>query len=431
MAGVPIRSTEVAQAASVETVVVATARTSYGRLVALLAARDGDLAASEDALSEAFAAALQTWPSRGIPSNPDAWLLTTARNRLINAHRHEAVKLRGMDEILRRMDAPSAASEPIPDPRLALMFVCAHPAIQEDMRTPLMLQTILGLDAAAIASAFLVSPTTMGQRLVRAKAKIKAAGIGFKVPDLDALPGRLDDVLSAIYAAFGTSFDAVAGTDDRNLSLAEEAIFLARLVVSLLPEEPEALGLLALMLYIDARKAARSGPDGEFVPLKDQDAKLWDRTKIIEAEALLARAAKLNRLGRFQIEAAIQSIHIQAPITGTTNWVALRSFHELLLTHRPSIGAFVSYAAVLQAMGQGRAALEVLFSLDAGDVSTYQPFWVTLAAAHRACGEAGAAAVAMERAIGLTENPRVRAFLLGERSKASPPQSPSGNLSAL
>jgi RNA polymerase sigma-70 factor (ECF subfamily) len=416
MVGDHTRSTEVALAASVEAVVVATARNSYGRLVALLAARDGDLAASEDALSEAFAAALQTWPSRGIPSNPDAWLLTTARNRLINAHRHEAVKLRGMDEILRRMDAPSAASEPIPDPRLALMFVCAHPAIQEDMRTPLMLQTILGLDAAAIASAFLISPTTMGQRLVRAKAKIKAAGIGFKVPDLDALPGRLDDVLSAIYAAFGTSFDAVAGSDDRNLSLAEEAIFLARLVVSLLPKEPEALGLLALMLYIDARKAARSGPDGEFVPLKDQDAKLWDRTKIIEAEALLARAAKLNRLGRFQIEAAIQSIHIQAPITGATNWAALRSFHELLLTHRPSIGAFVSYAAVLQAMGQGRAALEVLFSLDTADVSTYQPFWVTLAAARRACGEAGAAAVAMERAIGLTENPRVRAFLLGERA---------------
>ncbi|MFN5553824.1 MAG: RNA polymerase sigma factor [Hyphomonadaceae bacterium] len=398
----------------VETVVGA-ARASYGRLVALLAARDGDLAASEDALSEAFAAALETWPKRGIPTNPDAWLLTTARNRLINAHRHEAVKLRGMDEILRRMDAPSAAQEPIPDQRLALMFVCAHPAIQEDVRTPLMLQTILGLDAAQIASAFLVSPTTMGQRLVRAKAKIKAAGIGFKIPDLDALPARLEDVLSAIYAAFGTSFDAVAGSDDRNISLAEEAIFLARLLVSLMPQEPEALGLLALMLYVDARKAARWGPDGDFVPLKDQDATLWERAKIIEAEDLLVRASKLNRLGRFQIEAAIQSIYIQAPITGTTNWAALRSFHELLLTHRPSIGAFVSYAAVLQAMGQGRSALDVLFSLDAGDVSTYQPYWVTLAAAHRACEEGDAAAAAMERAIGLTENPKVRAFLLSQR----------------
>lgn len=416
MVGVRTPSAEVAKAASVESAVVAAARASFGRLIALLAARDGDLAASEDALSEAFAAALKVWPTRGIPANPDAWLLTTARNRLINAHRHEAVKARGMDEILRRMDAPSAAQEPIPDKRLALMFVCAHPAIQEDIRTPLMLQTILGLDAGRIASAFLISPTTMGQRLVRAKAKIKAAGIGFKVPDLDALPERLEDVLSAIYAAFGASFDAVPGSDDSNMSLAEEAIFLARVLVSLMPQEPEALGLLALMLYVDARKAARWGPDGAFVPLKDQDATLWERAKIVEAEDLLVRASKLNRLGRFQIEAAIQSIHVQAPITGTTNWAALRSFHELLLTQRPSIGAFVSYAAVLQAMGQGRSALEVLSSLDASDVSTYQPFWVTLAAAHRACGEEEAAARAMERAIGLTENPRVRAFLLGERS---------------
>lgn len=399
----------------VESVVVA-ARASYGRLVALLVARDNDVAASEDALSDAFAAALETWPKRGIPANPDAWLLTTARNRLINAHRHEAVKLRGMDEILRRMDTPSAAQQPIPDQRLALMFVCAHPAIQEDVRTPLMLQTILGLDATQIASAFLVSPTTMGQRLVRAKAKIKAAGIGFKIPDLDALPDRLDDVLSAIYAAFGTSFDAVAGSDDRQISLAEEAIFLARVVVSLMPQEPEALGLLALMLYIDARKAARWGVDGAFVPLKDQNAALWERAKIIEAEDLLLRASKLNRLGRFQIEAAIQSIHVQAPITGTTNWAALRSFHELLLSHRPSVGAFVSYAAVLQAMGQGRAALDVLVSLDRADISTYQPFWVTLAAAHRASGEGDAADAAMERAIGLTENPKVRAFLLSQRA---------------
>ncbi|OYU77203.1 MAG: RNA polymerase subunit sigma-70 [Alphaproteobacteria bacterium PA3] len=419
MAGENTVSTEVAKAASVEATVIAAARASYGRLVALLAARDGDLAASEDALSEAFAAALQAWPTRGIPANPDAWLLTTARNRLINAHRHEAVKLRGIDEILRRMYAPSAAHEPIPDQRLALMFVCAHLAIQEDVRTPLMLQTILGLDAAQIASAFLISPTTMGQRLVRAKAKIKAAGIGFKIPDLDALPARLEDVLSAIYAAFGTSFDAVAGSDDQNVSLAEEAIFLARLVVALMPQEPDALGLLALMLYIDARTPARGGAEDPFIPLKQQDATLWERDKIIEAEGLLVRASKLKRLGRFQIEAAIQSIHVQAPITGATNWAALRSFHELLLTHRPSIGAYVSYAAVLQAMGQGQAALEVLFSLEAADVSQYQPYWVTLAAAHRVCGDDTATMAAMDRAIGLTENPKVRAFLLRERAAGS------------
>jgi RNA polymerase sigma-70 factor, ECF subfamily len=415
MVGTRTKSTEVAQAVSVEIVVVATARASYGRLVALLAGRDGDLAASEDALSEAFASALETWPLRGIPTNPDAWLLTTARNRLLNARRHEAIRLRGMDEILHRMDTISATQEAIADQRLALMFVCAHPAIREDIRTPLMLQTILGLDAAQIASAFLISPTTMGQRLVRAKAKIKAAGIGFRIPDIDALPARLEDVLAAIYAAFGTSFDAVIGSDDCMTSLADEAIFLARLVVSLLPQEPEALGLLALMLYVDARKNARWGPDGSFIPLKDQNANLWARAKIEEADDLMFRASKLGCLGRFQIEAAIQSIHIQTPITGSTNWAALRAFHESLLTNRPSVGAFVSYAAVLQAMGQGRSALGVLFSLDPALVITYQPYWVTLAAAHRVCHEVSAAAVALERAVGLTENPKVRAFLLKEK----------------
>jgi RNA polymerase sigma-70 factor, ECF subfamily len=394
-----------------QTVIEASARASYGRLVALLAARDGDIAASEDALSEAFAAALTAWPKGGVPDNPDAWLLTVARNRLANRHRHEGVKLSLTGEFLLRLEERSSSGETMPDKRLALMFVCAHPAIQEDMRTPLMLQTVLGLDAARIAAAFLVSPTTMGQRLVRAKSKIKAAGIGFALPELEALPSRLDDVLQAIYAAFNTSWEGTADRDGGSIELADEAIFLARMIVSLLPNEPEALGLLALLLHCDARRAARLGPSGQFIPLKQQDGKLWSRDKIIEAEGYLVQASRMARFGRFQCEAAIQSVHAQAAITRKTNWVALKALYELLLHHRPSIGGFVSYGAVLLAMEQTTQALDVLASLDQGDVASYQPYWVTLAAARDASGDTTQAEIARQHAISLTNNPSVRAFL--------------------
>jgi RNA polymerase sigma-70 factor (ECF subfamily) len=398
----------------VETTIIAVARTSYGRLLALLSSRDGDIAASEDALSEAFSAALMTWPQRGIPDNPDAWLLTAARNRLTNAHRHADLKRRSTEEMMLRLEERSSCGDSIPDRRLAMMFVCAHPAIQEDVRTPLMLQTVLGMDAQRIASAFLVSPTTMGQRLVRAKAKIKAAGIGFQLPDLEHLPARLDDVLCAIYVAFGTAWDGVAEAKDGRAALADEAIFLARIVVALMPEEPEALGLLALMLYIDARKGARWDADKGFVPLKDQDSKLWSRDKIIEAEHLLSSASRKLRFGRFQCEAAIQSVHVQAPINGKTNWKALKTLHEMLLQHRPSVGAFVSYGAVLLGMGNADQALEVLHSLDEGDIAHYQPYWVTLAAAHDVLGDKPAASAARSRAIDLTDNAAIQAFLLAE-----------------
>jgi RNA polymerase sigma-70 factor (ECF subfamily) len=257
----------------------------------------------------------------------------------------------------------------------------------------------------------------MGQRSVRAKAKIKTAGIGFQLPDLDVLPDRLEDVLSAIYVAFGTSWDTVAGTDDGNQDLAAEAIFLARVVVALMPKEPEALGLLALLLYIDARSDARWQSDGAFVPLKEQNSRLWSRDKIIEAEGLLVSASRLGRFGRFQCEAAIQSVHVQAPITGQTNWTALKTLHEMLIDKRPSVGAYVSYGAVLLAMGSASQALEVLHALAADDVETYQPYWVTLAAALDEWGDALGANSARERAIGLTENAAMRQFLLKTHHK--------------
>ncbi|HXA05647.1 MAG TPA: DUF6596 domain-containing protein, partial [Bryobacteraceae bacterium] len=273
----------------------AVARRSYGKLVAFLAARTRDVAAAEDALSEAFAAALADWPLNGCPASPEAWLLTVARRKAIDVARrrssHEAA--RGELQLLAEgLDTVSAETE-IPDRRLALMFACAHPAIEAGVRAPLMLQAVVGLDAKMIASAFLMSPAAMGKRLVRAKNKIREAGVPFRIPEREELPGRLDTVLDAIYAAFAEGWTDPGGTDVVRRDLTEEALFLSRLVAELLPEEPEALGLLALMLHAEARRRARRNQEGEYVPLAEQDSALWDWQMIQEAEALLRRASAL------------------------------------------------------------------------------------------------------------------------------------------
>ena len=272
------------------------ARRSYGKLVAFLAARTRDVAAAEDALSEAFAAALADWPRNGCPQNPEAWLLTVARRKMIDMirgrRRHEIAgeQLRVMAEGL---EAAAEQSE-ILDQRLALMFACAHPAIDASVRAPLVLQVVLGLDAATIASSFLTSPATMGKRLVRAKEKIRQAGIPFQLPEREELPARLETVLDAIYASFTEGWADAGGTDVVRRDLTEEALFLARLVVELLPEAPEPLGLLALMLHAEARRRARRTEDGEYVPLAEQDTELWDSQMILEAEELLRRASALG-----------------------------------------------------------------------------------------------------------------------------------------
>lgn len=318
------------------------ARTSYGRLMAILSAGCRDIAAAEDALASAFAAALAAWPAGGVPDNPDAWLLTTARNLVRNVHRAAGVRAAATDEILRRMASWAETPSGFPDERLKLLFVCAHPAIDPGARAPLMLQTVLGLDAATIAGAFLTAPAAMGQRLVRAKTRIREAQLRFEVPEPEALAERLDDVLEAIYAAYGFSWDAVAGAEAQMNALGAEALYLARLTVDLLPQEPEPRGLLALMLYCEARRAARRTPEGAFVPLHRQDARLWSREMIVEAERELTAAARFGRFGRFQCEAAIQSVHVQRPITGKTNVDALRLLYDLLLAHVPSAGVMVS-----------------------------------------------------------------------------------------
>lgn len=387
----------------------AAARASYGRLVAILASRSRDIAGAEDALSDAFVAALRTWPEGGIPADPEAWLLTAARHRLSNAYRHLQVRDRAADAIALVLDDVGDQSD-FPDERLKLLFVCAHPAIDEAVRTPLMLQAVLGLDAARIAAAFLVPAATMGQRLVRAKAKIRDAGLRFEVPDADHWHGRLEDVLAAIYAAFGTGWDRAAG--DAHEDLTGEAIFLGRLVASLLPAEPEAHGLLSLMLHCEARRAARFDSEGRFVPLDRQDARLWSRDLIIEAEHHLTTAAKAGRFGRFQCEAAIQSVHAQRGITGRTNTDALRLLYEVLARNAPSLGASVGHASVTLQAGDAAAALAILDALDASRVAAYQPYWVTRSRVLAALARAEDAQRALATALDLTTDDAIRRFLL-------------------
>ena len=387
------------------------ARTSYGRLLALLAARTRDIAAAEDALAEAFVAALRSWPRQGVPDQPDAWLMTVARNALANRARHQAVVNAAAADLALLADEVAPDAGGLPDERLKLLFVCAHPAIDPAVRTPLMLQVVLGLDAATIASAFLVAPATMGQRLVRAKAKIRDAGLRFAVPERDDMPGRLGDVLEAVYAAFGTSWDAVADADGGTHPLAAEALWLGRLLVALLPGEPECKGLLALMLYCESRRAARRAPDGRFVPLARQDARLWARDLIFEAENLLTEASRAAVFGRFQCEAAIQSVHVQRAFSGRIEQAALITLYRLLVAHTPSVGARVSLAAALLEAGQVDAALATLAALDPALVARYQPWWVTQAHALVAAGRGAAAGLAMRTALELTTDPALRAHL--------------------
>ena len=401
----------------------AVARRSYGKLVAFLAARTRDVAAAEDALSEAFASALADWPLKGCPSNPEAWLLTVARRKMIDLYRghrrHEIAgeDLRVMAEGLEAAAMDAEGPNHIPDQRLWLMFVCAHPAIDAGIRAPLILQVILGLDAKAIASTFLMSPAAMGKRLVRAKEKIREAGIPFHVPERDELPGRLDAILDAVYAAFGEGWTDPGGTDIARRDLTEEALFLARLVTELLPGEPEALGLLALMLHAQARRRARRGTDGEYVPLAKQDPALWDSQMIAEAEALLRRASALGLLGRYQLEGALQSAHVDRCRTGRANWAEVVRLYDALFVLASSPVVAVNRALAIAELRGASAALEAMPDV-ADDVRLveYQPYWAARAELLAKSGTSGEARQAYELAIGLERDPAVRRFLQKRQS---------------
>lgn len=396
----------------------AAARSSYGKLVAILASRTRDIAAAEDALADAFAAALAQWPRDGIPANPVGWLMTVARRSIGHAAGRRRTA-EAAESVLRMLDDERDEVRPdsFGDDRLALMFVCAHPAIEGEAQAPLMLQTVLGLDAERIAASFLVSGATMGQRLVRAKRKIRDAGIAFAIPDPGEAPARIGAVLSAIYAAYGTAWEDVTGADGKLRDLATEAIWLARLLRQLLPDDPEAMGLLSLMLHCQARSAARRSATGAFVPLDAQDMTLWSRSMIAEAEAHLRSAARKAAPGRFQTEAAIQSLHAHQRMTGERFTEPLVRLYDALARFAPTTGVLVARAVAHAENGNPAAALAQLDQIP--DAARYQPFWAARARVSWLSGDEEAALTSARTAAGLSNDPGVRAFLLagGFRSR--------------
>lgn len=395
--------------------VEAVARDSYGRLVAYIAARTSDISDAEDALSEALLAALENWPTNGVPDKPEAWLLQVARNRLIDASRRARTRREAepwLQQLAVEGEATTTGHDFFPDERLKLLLVCAHPAIDAAARTPLMLQVVLGIDAVKIACAFLASPVAMSQRLVRAKTKIRDALIPFRVPDPPEMGERLSFVLDAIYAAYTTGWDSLPDAASTHRALASEAVALGRVLVQLLPAEPEALGLLAMMLHCEARRDARFSNAGEFIPLDQQDTTRWSASLTEEAEIYLRAAAGFGRAGRYQLEAAIQSIHAARVKTGKIDWPEIALLYEGLVQLAPGIGASVGRAVALAQAGNPSAGLNALEALPQKSVVTYQPFWAARGHIMELLHRNEEAEQAFARAASLTDDSALRDYLL-------------------
>jgi RNA polymerase sigma-70 factor (ECF subfamily) len=392
-------------------------RAEHGRAVAVLTRVFGDIGVAEDAVGDAFVAAVERWPEEGLPPSPAGWIITTARNRAIDrlrreasrADRHaQAVLLHAADEA-----APHEAG-PVADERLRLIFTCCHPALNRPAQVALTLRLLGGLSTAEIARAFLVPEATMAQRLVRAKGKIRDAKIPYRVPEADDLPGRLRSVLAVVYLVFNEGYAASAGPELIRGDLCAEAVRLARLLAELMPGEPEAMGLLALVLLADSRRPARTSADGALVPLSDQDREQWDPRLIAEGRALVRTCLGKNAPGPYQIQAAIQAVHSEAGSAGETDWRQVLALYDHLLALDPSPVARLNRAVALAEVDGPLAALH---AVDALLLDGYHLFHAIRADLLRRLGREPEAAAAYERALALTANDVERAFLTRRRDE--------------
>ena len=398
-------------------------REEQGRAVATLIRVTGDFDLAEEAVQDAFIRALETWPERGVPDNPGAWITTTARNRAIDRLRRrqrsvEKIEALGretaVEQELAAIDPTPAEDDamPIADDRLRLIFTCCHPALALEARVALTLRTLGGLTTPEIARAFLVPEPTLAQRLVRAKRKIRDAGIPYRVPPAELLPERLDGVLRVLYLVFNEGYAASSGDELIRRELCAEAIRLTRIVVSLLPDEPEATGLLALMLLHDARRDARVGAHGELILLDDQDRARWDATRIAEGQALIETALAARRPGPYQVQAAIAALHDEAAVPSETDWAQIASLYATLQGIAPSPVVELNLAAAV-AMADGPAiGLAMMDGIAAtGELDTYPYLHAARADLLRRLERWSEAATAYERALELTTNAPERAFL--------------------
>jgi RNA polymerase sigma-70 factor (ECF subfamily) len=391
-------------------------RSDSRRVLATLIRLLGDFDLAEEALHEAFAAAVEQWPREGMPANPRAWLVSTGRFKAIDAIRRRARFDASQAELAERIEAETAGPRPgeaedIVDDRLRLIFTCCHPALPADAQVALTLREVCGLTTEEIARAFLTAPPTLAQRIVRAKAKIRDANIPYEVPALGELPARLDTVLHVVYLVFNEGYSASSGESLTRADLSGEAIRLGRLLVELLPE-PEAIGLLALMLLHESRRPARTSPTGELILLDDQDRSLWSRAQIAEGTVLVERALASRRIGPYTLQAAIAAVHAEAPAAALTDWAQIVGLYDVLARAEPSPVIELNRAAAV-AMRDGPAAGLALIEaiLARGDLADYPLAHSARAELCRRLGKTGDARASYERALGLTRQEPQRRFL--------------------